>query len=82
MQLHYFVTVIAPDSTVIDVVYQDDPPTTRPSDDQVLFNAYGVDPEDAKANLIAVAKSSGEALVAAAEARAEGTKLAVRELTT
>lgn len=82
MQLHYFVTVLAPDSTVIDVVYQDAPPTSRPSDDQVLFNAYGSDAEQAKANLVAIARSAGETLVAAAQARAEGTALAVRELTT
>lgn len=82
MKVHYFTTELAPDSTVIDVVYQEEPPTSRPSDDQVLFHAYGADPEDAKANLIAIAKSAGETLVAAAEARAEGTKLAIRELTT
>lgn len=82
MKVFYFTTELAPGSTVIEVVYQESPPEVRPSDDQVLMKAYGSDAEDAKSNLAAIAKDHGEAIVAEAEARVDGTKLAIRELTT
>lgn len=82
MHVFYFTTELAPGSTVIEAVYQQRPPEDRPSDDEVLMRAYGADAESAKINLATIAREAGEALVAAAEARVEGTKLAIRELTT
>lgn len=82
MHVFYFATEQPNGWSRIDVVYQENPPASTPSPSEVLFYAIGQDAEQAKANLIAIARSSGDALVAEAEARVEGTKLAIRELTT
>jgi hypothetical protein len=82
MKVHYFTTEQEPGITRIDVVYQEEPPTSTPAAADVLFYAMGNDAEDAKANLLALAKDHGEEMVEEARARAEGVRLAVRELTT
>ena len=77
MQIFYVTTEIEPGRTRIDAAIAE-----TPKEDEVLFYAFGSDADDAKANLRLLAKDFGEAMVAEFEARTEGVRLAVRELTT
>lgn len=77
MKVFYTTTEIEPGVTRIDACI-----AKSPDADDVLFSATGSDGDDAKRSLVALAKEFGEKLVEVAQARADGTALAVCELTT